>query len=207
MKDAAGSISLFAIPVILYAAWLGGSLTIPVTVDGLTGSVLLVVTLMAALVLPRVPWAFAVTGALVVVTALAFAQLPATVLFSVPAPALLAAAALLAWLFNRTPRRQDPWLARLEGLLVGRYGVSRRRAKELVAEAPAAARQKPVARYARELADAEPPRRRGDWPLLPLLVLTAVFGAAVDGQWVLAGIGAVVLAWSLWNYRGTLRRS
>ncbi|XVU30346.1 hypothetical protein ACQPZJ_25635 [Actinoplanes sp. CA-054009] len=210
MKDTAGSISLFAIPVILYAAWIGGSLTIPVTVDGLTGSVLLIVTLLVAPALPRVPWAYAVTGALVVLTALAFTQLPSTALGTVPAPALLAVAGVLAWLFNRAPRGEDPWLRRLDGLLVGQYGVPRRRAAELVAEARAAGAQNgatPVARYARELAEAEPPRRSGSWPLLPLLVTTAVIGAAADGQWVLAGIGAVVLAWSVWDHRGALRRS
>ncbi|MFF5077685.1 hypothetical protein ACFY36_11575 [Actinoplanes sp. NPDC000266] len=213
MKDAAGSISLFAIPVILYAAWMAGSLMIPVTVDGLTGTVLLIVSALAAFVLPRVLWAYATTGALVVVTALAFTQLPATSIGSVPAPALLAAAAVLAWLFHRTPRRQSPgeaWLSRLDGLLVGRYDVPRRRAAELVAEARAAGAPDgpaPVARYARELAEAEPPRRRGSWPLLPLLVTTAVIGAAADGQWALAGLGAVVLAWSVWDCRDALRRS
>ncbi|XVV17409.1 hypothetical protein ACQP2X_24420 [Actinoplanes sp. CA-131856] len=213
MKDAAGSLSLLAIPAILYAAWAAGSLMIPLTLDDLTGTALLVATLLAAFALPRVVWAYAVTGALVVVTALAFTQLPGTSLGSVPAPALLAAAVLLAWLLNRTPRRQSPeqaWLSRLDGLLVGRYDVPRRRAAELVAEARAAGAPNgpaPVARYARELAEAEPPRRRGTtWPVLPLLILTAVIGAAADGQWVLTGLGAVVLAWTVWDARAALRR-
>ncbi|MEU8816950.1 hypothetical protein [Actinoplanes sp. NPDC048796] len=201
------------IPLILISAWLGGSLTIPLTPTGVTGAVLLIVTLMAAQVLPRVAWAFGTTAALAVVTAVAFTQLPGTRFGSVPALVLLAVAAGLSWLLTRPPRRQSPeeaWLTRLDGLLVGRYDVPRSRSAELVARARAEGAPSgptPVARYAREAAAVEPARRRSGRYLLSVMIGTAVVGAAVNAQWVLAGAGAVVLAWSLWDVRTTLRRS
>ncbi|MEV4347902.1 hypothetical protein AB0J83_25885 [Actinoplanes sp. NPDC049596] len=212
LREAAGAVALLAVPGILLGAWAAGGLTLPVTVAGLVGVSLLVATLVLA-VAGRAWWAYGVVALLVVVTAVAFTQLPRTRIGSVPVLGLLAVTTVLAVLLNR-PRRGRDWWGRLDDLLVGRYNIPRRRAAELVAQARAAAGDQPplpsVARYARELAEAEPAHRTPWWRdsrvFMALAVAGIVISSVADGEWVLAAAGTAVLAWALWDVRAVFRR-
>ncbi|MBZ4320103.1 hypothetical protein [Streptomyces huiliensis] len=84
--------------------------------------------------------------------------LPGQRLFALPAPLLMAACAALAagahrlsadtvdaWFDPPRPRNAEAWLRRLEGLLRGRHGMSRKEAYEHVAEARSHVREDPQA--------------------------------------------------------------
>lgn len=126
---------------------------------------------------------------------------------------------------NGDPGDAGRWLARLDGLLIGRFDVPPARAAELVAEARShllatGARPGdefgPVAQYARRLADSEPVRRGPWWrstsaELLRNAVLTAVIlqwsvGYLHDRQWWLA-LSAWVVAFAMaWSTAGLFAR-
>lgn len=162
LSDAVFGLALLGFPAALMGAWVAGSLTIPVTVAGLTGTALASLGVVAAQAgnalraagHPRLaPWGFGVTVALVVAAGLAFTQLPPTRVGQVPVLGILAVSLLLCWLLTRPSRAtqpserpdesgQDPadadaWFARLHALLIGRFDVPATRATALVNEARA----------------------------------------------------------------------
>jgi hypothetical protein len=175
--------------VAVFGGIVAGSWSLPVTVAGLTGSLIAAV---AAVVtrLPGVlrsagrprlaPWGFALFGVLVVAAGTAFTSLPKTRIGELPVLALLAASVAAMWLLTRErgPGRRadgeltaDAWFGRLRALLVGRFDVPPARAAELVEQARshlAVAGGQPgeefgsPADYARELAGVEPVRQ-GPW--------------------------------------------
>ena len=233
-SDALFAIAVLTVPTALLGALAAGGWTVPVTVAGLAGIVAVAATMLAAYAVPGAlraagrprlaPWGFALAAVLVIVAGVAFTALPRTRIGTVPVLAVLAASLITCWLVTRPKRRTaagdeaEPdearaWFARLHDLLVGRFDVPPRRAGELVAQARSHAAQAgtaprdefgPVARYARDLAEAEP-ERRGPWwrgpaahrtlrVLQPVVVLGVVVDAAVDGQWWLVAVGAALLA-------------
>ena len=236
LSDAAFVLAVLAIPAVLAGAWAAGSMSLPVTVAGLVGT-----AGVAAAVLtgygaggalrsagrPRAAiMAYACGVLLVVAAAAAFTGLPRTRLTTVPVLAVVAVALLACWLLTRPGRARaatdetgpadtEAWFARLDGLLVGRFDVPRRRSAELVAQARAhvaasgtAPREEfgPAARYARELAAAEPARGRGRLTAVldvaaPVLLLAMAVSAAVDGNWWLAAMGAWLSAWTVMSAR------
>ena len=236
LSDAAFVVAVLAIPAVLAGAWAAGSLSLPVTVAGLTGTAGVVAAVLIGYAVggalrsagrPRVALLAYASGALLVVAAAAaFTGLPRTRLATVPALGVVAVALLACWLLTRPGRARETtvengptdaeaWFARLDGLLVGRFDVPRRRSAELVAQARAhvaasgnAPREEfgPAARYARELAAAEPTRGRGRLTAalnvaFPVLLLTMAVSAAVDRNWWLAALGVWLSAWTAMSAR------
>ncbi|MEU0843200.1 hypothetical protein ABZ370_27480 [Streptomyces sp. NPDC005962] len=113
----------------------------------------------------------------IVLTVVAFAETPDTVLAHVPTPAICVVGILLpAWaLFYNPPTApaqerlpSEAWLRKLPQLLEGRHALPRARAAELTREARRHAEESgcepeeefgPVTTYARQLAKTEAPRR------------------------------------------------
>lgn len=244
-SDAAFALAVLAVPAALLGAVVAGGFTIPVTVAGLVGIVLLAATMVAVYAVPGAlraaghprlaPWGFVLAAVLVVAGAVAFTQLPRTRVGTVPVLAVLASSLVAGWLLTRPkraaeagdetrPPEPEAWFRRLHDLLVGRFDVPSKRATELVAEARAHVVQAgtspgeefgPVARYARDLAEAEP-ERRGPWwrgpaaqralrILRPVVVLAVIVDAAVDGQWWLVAVGVALLALLARDLLGTPR--
>lgn len=162
--------------------WISGGLLLPLTVAGLIGTVLTAAAMLTVLyavldlraagrsAAVSVTW-WVVSVVLVVAAALAYTQLPKAHIGELPSPALLVIGiALLWWAFTRkkpgsapaTP--DDRWATRVRSLLVGRHGIPRARATELVTEAtahlrdtgtPAAEEFGPADEYAVTLAEHE----------------------------------------------------
>ncbi|WP_328467920.1 hypothetical protein OHA21_50355 [Actinoplanes sp. NBC_00393] len=149
--------------VAVIGAWVAGGFTIPVTVAGLTGVLVLALAVLAgctpgalrAAGRPRLaPWGLVLTGVLVVAGASAFTLLPRTRIGEFPALVLLAISLVACWWLTRPgpapaeplawpgaeghdPRDPDAWFARLKAVLIGRFDVPPGRAAELVAESRA----------------------------------------------------------------------
>ncbi|BBH67507.1 hypothetical protein ACTI_41920 [Actinoplanes sp. OR16] len=255
LEDGLFVAAFLGLPVSVFGGIVAGAWSMPVTVAGLTGSILCAFAAVATQVpgavraagLPKLaPWSFALFGVLVMAAAAAFTGLPRTSVGELPVLALLAVSLAAMWLLTREPsvRRSsgdlpDPggarggpargdggraaggeggagggeaWFGRLRALLVGRFDVPPRRAAALVEQARshvAASGSEPeeefgpAARYARELAEAEPVRQgpwwRGDTAELAMSVVITGWivvvsvEAAVDGRWWLAALGVVCL--------------
>jgi hypothetical protein len=158
ISDALFVLAALGIPVAVVGAVDAGSLTIPVTVAGLAGSL---VACLAAVVAwagpgalrasgrPRLaPWAFVLCAVLGVLAGLAFAELPKTSIGGLPALVLVGVSVGACWFLTRPGRPVTPppgdsedgpdepehWFARLNALLVGRFDVAPARAAELVEE-------------------------------------------------------------------------
>jgi hypothetical protein len=155
--------AFLGLPVSVLGGVVAGSWTLPVTVAGLTGSLIGVLGAAAtqlpgalrAAGRPRLaPWGFALLGLLVVAAATAFTELPKTRIGELPIVALLAASVAAMWLLTRErgagsgrasvgggedaddgPEDAGAWFGRLRALLVGRFDVPPGRAAELVEQA------------------------------------------------------------------------
>ncbi|MFI0739549.1 hypothetical protein ACH4PU_15895 [Streptomyces sp. NPDC021100] len=149
--------------------WLGFSWVSLAAVAMVATAVLLVCGAVALRTAGRVRAVWAALGAAVATAAggsFVMSVLPDRHLFALPAPLLVAACAALAagahrlsadrvdtWFAPPRPRGAEAWLRRLEGLLRGRHGMSRKEAYEHVAEARSHVREKPGA--LREFGDVE----------------------------------------------------
>jgi hypothetical protein len=160
-SDALFVLAALGIPVAVVGAVGAGSLTIPVTVAGLAGSL---VASLAAVVAwagpgalrasghPRLaPWSFGLCAVLSVLAGLAFMELPKNRIAGLPALVLVAGSVGVCWFLTRPgrpvapapgdsadgPDETEAWFARLNALLVGRFDVAPARAAEFVAESRA----------------------------------------------------------------------
>jgi hypothetical protein len=161
LSDAVFGLALLGLPVAVVGALAAGSLTIPVTVAGLSGALIACAAALAAWAGPGAlraagrprlaPWAFVLCAVLTGVSGFAFLELPANRIGSLPVLALVAVSVGVCWLVARPGRPSAParadaedgpadpeaWFGRLNALLVGRFDVAPARAAELVAQARA----------------------------------------------------------------------
>lgn len=209
-------LAVMAIPATALAALTRATVSFPVTWSGLAGLLSFAVCWVVVLGAPGavraagrpqwVPWLFGWGAVQVVATGAAFTLLPGSRLIDLPAPLIIAVAALVVWLLPRTRRTRhrtakppttappsgrgddDRWLGALRGLLIGRHDVPPRRAADLVTDArqhlalaggSAHAEFGPVDAYAAELADSAAMRRDPWWRgSVAQLAATAIATAA-----------------------------
>ncbi|MFI1989663.1 hypothetical protein [Actinoplanes sp. NPDC020271] len=186
-------LAVLTIPAVLLAALTRGALTFPVTVAGLTGSLLFALCWVVVLGVPDaaraagrpqgVRWAYGAGSVLAVASGVAFTQLPQTRFGALPVAVVVLVAAVLVWWLSRTrASRRRPagggdsgsrqWSGELRGLLIGRHDLPAGRADELVAEAEqhlaasggtASEEFGPAGEYAAELAVGETTRQVPWW--------------------------------------------
>lgn len=146
--------------VALLGAWVNRGLTIPLTIAGVAGTVLVGVAFFVVAAVPGAlraaghprlaPWGFVGGVVLAFVAAAAFGYLPKTRIGELPVLLLLGVSLFACWYLthpgaapaagpNRRPAAPDPaepdaWFARLKSVLVGRFDLPAERAAELVAE-------------------------------------------------------------------------
>lgn len=165
LGDALFTLAFLGVMGALSGAWTAGSLTIPVTVAGLTGCVLAALGLVSGQAAPGAlrasghprlaTWGFAACAVLVVAAGVAFTQLPRVRIGEMHVLGVLAVSIGLGWLLTRparakgstgpplrgtgshNPTEPEAWFARLRSLLIGRFDVPAARATALVDEARA----------------------------------------------------------------------
>ncbi|MCO8274091.1 hypothetical protein M1L60_26165 [Actinoplanes sp. TRM 88003] len=209
---------LLAVP--LFAA-IDRTWTFPATAAGLTGTVLLALTLFWAGAVPRavrasgrphlVKYAWAALPVLVLAAATAFTTLPREHLFPIPVVAVVVVAAILLGLQMREPKKPtgpasripapataDDWFERLNGLLIGRYDLAPDRAAELTRTARAqlagsgrTADLGSVEEYAHRIQEGEPARKDPFWRTRPAQIIS-----------LLVGLGIAVRAFIGWQQDG-----
>ncbi|MEU4693480.1 hypothetical protein [Actinoplanes sp. NPDC023714] len=134
MRDGLFVAAFLGLPVAVFGGVVVGSWTLPVTVAGLTGSVLAALAAVSTQVpgavraagRPRLaPWTFAIFAVLVIAAATAFTGLPRTRVGELPVLALLAVSLGAMWLLTREPsgRRSDVDQLADDGRIGGKLGV------------------------------------------------------------------------------------
>ncbi|BEL05512.1 hypothetical protein Q0Z83_037030 [Actinoplanes sichuanensis] len=192
LSDGLFVLAFVGVPASLLAMWVNGGLTIPLTVAGVVGTVLVGLSLFVCIAAPSAlrasghprlaPWGFVGAGLLVIAAGVAFTRLPTDRIGETSALGTLVVSLGLGWLLTRPGRPAEPstgsdpadpeaWFARLQALLVGRFDLPADRAAVLVEEARAhvteagsspGAEFPSLEQFAQDLAAGEP-RRQVPW--------------------------------------------